>query len=130
MSEENVEALRSAVDAINRGDIEAALELVDPDIEWQTELIGTPVYRGHEGARQGFRDVMTAWESWQMEPIEFLEGDDHVFMAVHVNARGRTTGATVEARVFYVLDFRHGKVVRFQGFTQRSQALEAAGLSE
>ncbi len=36
MSKENVEVVREAVAAFNRGDLDAALERMHPDIEWQT----------------------------------------------------------------------------------------------
>ena len=34
MSEENVEAAERAIDAVNRRDIEAVLEELDPEVEW------------------------------------------------------------------------------------------------
>jgi ketosteroid isomerase-like protein len=34
MAEGNVEIIRRAMEAWNRGDIEASLELADPEIEW------------------------------------------------------------------------------------------------
>lgn len=35
MAEANVEALQRGYEALNRGDLSAVLELLDPDIEWQ-----------------------------------------------------------------------------------------------
>jgi ketosteroid isomerase-like protein len=34
MSQENVEIVRRCCEAFNRGDYEAALDALDPDIEW------------------------------------------------------------------------------------------------
>jgi ketosteroid isomerase-like protein len=131
MSGENAEAIRTRFDAMNRRDADALaalVEICDPEVEWRTELIGTPVYRGHEGIRQAFHDIDRAWEFWRSELIEALERDDKVFLATHATARARETGIPVEADLFYVTRFRRGKVVRFDGFTDRSRALEAAGL--
>jgi ketosteroid isomerase-like protein len=111
-------------------DAAAVVEMSDSEVEWTTELIGTPVYRGHEGVRQAFRDVDRAWESWHTELVEILERGDTVFYGTRATARARATGITVEAELFYVAVFRQGKFVRFRGFTERSEALEAAGLSE
>jgi ketosteroid isomerase-like protein len=36
MSQENVEIVREAIEAFNRGDFEAALKWMHRDIEWQT----------------------------------------------------------------------------------------------
>jgi ketosteroid isomerase-like protein len=128
MSSENVDALRRGIEAFNRGDFEVFVGLADADIYVTTELIGTPVYRGHKGVRKMLHDIATAWESFQMKAVEFLERGDRVFMDIHATARGRTSGASVEARAFYAITFRNGTAVRLQGFSQRSKALEAAGL--
>jgi ketosteroid isomerase-like protein len=130
MSEEYEETMRRGVDAVNRMDVEAIVEMTDPQVEWRTELIGTPVYRGHEGVRQALRDVDRAWESWHTEATEVLAGDQTAFLGTHATARAKATGIPVEADLFYVAFFRGGKIVRFEGFNNRSQALEAAGLSE
>jgi ketosteroid isomerase-like protein len=130
MSEENVEALRRGIDAFNRGDFEVFVDVAHPDIRITTELIGTPEYHGREGARQMLHDIATAWENFRMDAVEFRARGDDVFMDLRATARGRTSGASVEARAFYVATFRDGKTVRLQGFTERSKALEAAGLSE
>jgi hypothetical protein len=34
MSQENVDAFQRAIDAYNRGDAEAMLEIHDPEVEW------------------------------------------------------------------------------------------------
>jgi ketosteroid isomerase-like protein len=133
MSQENVEAIRTRFDAVNRRDADAIAAIVgicDPEVEWRTELIGTPVYQGHDGIRQAFQDIDRAWEFWRSEPTEFLEHNDKVFFATLATARARETGIPVEADLFYVASFRGGKIIRFDGFTDRSRALEAAGLSE
>jgi ketosteroid isomerase-like protein len=130
MSEENVETVSRGVEALNRRDAEAIVGMCDPDVEWKTELIGTPVYRGHEGIRQALRDIDRAWESWHTEPVELLAGDEMVFLATRAAARARDTGIPVEADLFYAVTFRDAKIVRCEGFSDRSKALEAAGLSE
>lgn len=131
MSDENLEeVMRRGIDAINRMDAEAIVQMTDPEVDWNTELVGTPVYRGHEGIRQALRDVNKAWGAWHTEPIEVLGGESTAFLATHASARARATGISVEADLFYVAFFRAGKIVRFEGFTDRSRALEAAGLLE
>ena len=54
MSQENVQAAERAIDAVNRRDIEAVLEELDPEVEWHPMiqvLLGgeETMYRGHEG---------------------------------------------------------------------------------
>ena len=57
MSQQNVDAFRRAVEANNRGDYDALLEEIDPDIEWravfQVKFGGqATTCRGHEGVRE------------------------------------------------------------------------------
>ena len=40
MSEENVELMRRATEAMTRGDAAAALEALDPEIEWHATVGG------------------------------------------------------------------------------------------
>ena len=44
--------------------------------------------------------------------------------------RGRASGAQVEFNYWVVVTFRDGKILRDHWFTDRADALEAAGLSE
>ena len=44
--------------------------------------------------------------------------------------RGKGSGVPVEYRFFGVWTFRDGKVIRYKGFNERAEALEAAGLRE
>jgi hypothetical protein len=40
MSEENVEIVRTSVDAFLSGDVETALEALDPDVDWHATIGG------------------------------------------------------------------------------------------
>ena len=62
-----------------------------------------------------------------MEPQAFLDQGDHVIVA---RRRRRGSGAPVEAMIYNVWTVQQGKAVRVRGFLSRSDALEAAGLSE
>jgi hypothetical protein len=56
----DVEQVERVTQAVKRGDIEAVLEDLDPEVEWSPAfpvLLGgeKPAYRGHEGVREMFR---------------------------------------------------------------------------
>src|SRR6185436_12136638 len=75
MSQENVEAFRRGIDASNRGDVEALLKELDPEIEWRSAmhaLIGgeETVFRGHDGVRRLFRDVQETFSELHFEATE------------------------------------------------------------
>jgi ketosteroid isomerase-like protein len=69
MSQENVEIVRAANEAFVGGDIEAALNALDPEIEWHATVGGIDegrVYRGRDQVVQAFADYFAVWERMEM----------------------------------------------------------------
>ena len=134
MSEENVENLRRAVEAYNGGDAEAFVALARPDVEWEDAVFwseGTKVYRGREELRDWFAQVREPWESIQVAVEETLEaGDDRMVVGLGLTARGRSSGAETRQKVWQVNWFIEGLTAKRRVFRDRTEALEAAGLSE
>jgi ketosteroid isomerase-like protein len=134
MSRENVEAVRAANDAFLAGDIEAALDALDPEIEWHATVGGIDegrVYHGRDQVVQAFADYFAVWERIEMRADEYIDaGDEEVVVFHHEVAKGRESGAVVETDTGTVQTVRNGKIVRVRSFMNRQQALEAAGLSE
>jgi ketosteroid isomerase-like protein len=60
VSEENVELVRAAWDAWERGDTDAVFAFYDPEIVWDQAGYGATdfanLYHGHDGVRQFFRE--------------------------------------------------------------------------
>ena len=53
-----------------------------------------------------------------------------IVMVARRSARGYGSGVNVSDRVIHVFTLSIDKIVRFEGFSDRSQALEAVGLRE
>ena len=134
MSQENVEIVRAASDAFQSGDIETALDALDPEIEWHATVGGIDegrVYRGREEVVQGFVDYFQVWERMEMRAEKFIDaGGEDVVVFHHEVAKGRESGVVVETDTGTVQTVRDGKIVRVRSYMDRNQALEAAGLSE
>jgi ketosteroid isomerase-like protein len=131
MSQENVEAVLRGCDAFNHGDDQAFAALADPDLQWDTGLLGTPTYRGPEGIRQMLRDVRASWTDMRGDLVGApLDLGGWVVWEFRLRAEGRTTGAPVEMSQFIAAEFRDGLVIRGGAFASKTEALEAAGLSE
>jgi ketosteroid isomerase-like protein len=135
MSEENVELARKAIDALNRGDLDAWLAFLSPDVVWEA-LPGVPglgeLYRGRAEVREWIEQLFELAEGGIHTEIEQLTdlGDDRVFLAIVLTARGRGSGVPFEMPNWEVIWFAEGLVTRRQIFWTRDEALEAAGLSE
>jgi ketosteroid isomerase-like protein len=135
MSEENVEIIRRGMDVINEGRLHAVLafmdEFVDPDMELRTagHLPDVGRGRGREAAKAMWAELMGTFE-WRFETEEIIDAGDAVIVGTRQIARGRGSGAEVSNRVVMVFGFRDGRVTSADAYKTRSEALEAAGLSE
>jgi hypothetical protein len=68
MSEENVEIVRAANEAFLVGDVEAALDALDPEIEWHATVGGIDegrVYHGRDEVVQAFADYLRCGSAWR-----------------------------------------------------------------
>ncbi len=133
MSQENVETVRRSFLAFNRRDIAAMLEGIDPDAEWvpiMAEFEGR-VYRGHGGVRRWIQDLEDHWEHFEVDAQEFHDLDDRVLALGCWRARGRVSGIGLETQsATWHFHFKAGVIVRMQTYTDRTEGLEAAGLSD
>ena len=138
MSKENVQAVRDWVAAINEGDSGRLVELSHPQVDYMPYLAALSgaagAYRGHQGLRQYVRDLAEAWGSYEVEIYSLEDLGDDVVMEGRLRGKGRTSGINVDAEMAWLHTFRpgtgEGRYLRLRYFANRSDALEAAGLSE
>ena len=135
MSQANVERFERAVAATNRGDVEAALKDLDPDIElhaFMEELLGGEgrVYMGHAGVREFFRDFNEPFDQLHWEYPDIRDLGDRVLAIGTFRARGRASGAEVETPIGVLVDFEDGIATRLWSTGETAEVLEAAGLTE
>jgi uncharacterized protein len=132
MSQENVELVRSIVEAWNHGDYSMALELADPEIRVEAALGGTfdGTYQGPTEARRFLEDFWRNYEQSHTDVDEYISAGDNVVFAAHLRGRGKGSGVEVEMRNWQVCTVRDGKIVRYRLFATKREALEAAGLRE
>jgi ketosteroid isomerase-like protein len=135
MSEENVALAQKAIDALNRGEFDALLPFLSPDVEWEA-LEGVSgigeLYRGRAGVREW---IELMWENAEdgvhIEIGQIADlGDDRVFIAVVITARRRGSGLPLEYRTWQIVCFADGLITRRQAFWTRAEALRTAGLLE
>ena len=102
MSQENVEIVRRAIDAYNRG--QDALDLFDPKIEWVTtgRFVEPDTYRGHEEVRRYLQALRDDFEELQVEPHELVNAGDHVIAPVRFTGRGRLSSAPIDLEFTFV----------------------------
>jgi ketosteroid isomerase-like protein len=128
MSEENVEVVRRFTEAYLRGDHVGAVSYLAPDVVYEVGQ-ETPARRPDELLAM-WRRWEAEWERIELTAEEYIDAGDQVVVAVRYSGRGRASGIELEDRLFEVHTVRDGKVARKREFKTRSEALEAAGLSE
>jgi uncharacterized protein len=130
MSQREIDLIRAGFDAVNRGDTEAVLALLDPAIEWEpdqrTPFAGT--HRGREAVRELMQNLLAPFDQMRMEPEQFFEIDDKVVVFVRQVAKPKGSEMEMVARIGYLWTIRDGKAIRCQVFGRREEALEAAGI--
>jgi len=133
MGENNVETLRRYVDLLNETG-EIPVELLQPDVEMHM-FRGSPIpgpYKGHDGVGRWREDTFDVFQDWRMELDEVVpSGDPDVLVAIHrFVGHMRHTELPSNFPLAVVVRFKDGLIARFEGFRERSEALEAAGFED
>ena len=133
MSQENVEIVRRAYEAMNNREFPRTSEFLDPDVEidLSRNILNPDVYRGYAGFERLVGVIEDVWDDFRFELQELIEAGDRVVAHVTVSGKGRGSGVEAEMHVFNIWTLRQGKVIRLEGgYRERAEALEAAGRSE
>jgi ketosteroid isomerase-like protein len=117
--------IRAAYAAYNRGEVEAVLDLLHPDVEWipPPSSIDPHPRRGRDAVRQYL--APNFFESQKAEPIEILEEGDRILVIARVRARGRGSGIEIDGTSFHLWTVAEGRATRFAAFGDRDEALAA-----
>src|SRR5512132_4122762 len=108
MSEENVEIVRKALDALNARDRDLALSLMDPEIEYRSPF-EQKTYRGLDGMVRWREDMAAALEDFHVEDSRFLDaGGDRVVALYRIVVRGAGSGVPVSQEVGALWQLRNG----------------------
>ena len=127
--EAEIEAVRSAYAALNRGDVDGFVKDFDPQIE-RIEFEGSPSagrYHGIEPVKEHVIKSRSTWAEGACEPERFVVVDDMVVVTCHVRVRLKDQTNWLEGRTADVYTFRNGKVVEFRTFADEIEAFEYAG---
>lgn len=128
MSEEvNLQIVRDAYAAFQRGDIPGLLESLAHDVEWVAApappVSGT--YRGRAEAANFFRIVAENFHFTRFEPREFIAQGDRVVVLGHYTATSRGTGRVVDSDWAMAFTVSNGKIARFQEYMDTAAAAAA-----
>jgi steroid delta-isomerase-like uncharacterized protein len=131
VSSENVELVERFFELFQQGEWKH-LELLAEDVVYRpvAEITDAGEYQGRDGYRRYMEDFFddSWWGELSYEVTSYREHDDNVIARIEMTGQGRRSGADVSARVFAVFTIEDGQIVREEDFTDRDEALSAAGL--
>ena len=131
MSEGNVEIVRRAWEAWERGDWEPLYALYHPEIVWDARALRGPiagVYHGHDGVRRYFREWLDSFEAHEARAETFIDAGEDVIVCLRLKGRGKTSGVEVDMSRVNVYRIRDNFAIRVELFETKAEALEAVGL--
>jgi uncharacterized protein len=119
MSEQqNLDVVRSIYAAFGRGDLEAILAPLDPQVSWRTpgglDLPTAGLRQGIPAVREFFGLLMNTLDITDFQPRDFLAADDKVVVLGTSREGPKGSGRLVDFRWVHVFTFRNGRIVAFE----------------
>ena len=130
MSQANVEIVKEGNAALNRGDMDAALDSFAPDAELK-DLANGPdqatTVRGAAAVRAVWGLWVAAFDELRADVAEYIDAGGAVVCETHWIGQGKASGISIDVHQFDVYEFRDGMVVRATlGYKSKDEALRVA----
>jgi uncharacterized protein len=125
---QSIEAMKRGYGAIGESNLDAMLEIVDPDvvIRDRPESPDPRTYHGHEGARQALESSDETFDGFELVPEDFIVEGDYVIVVLTMRGTGRGSGITLEERIAHQWKVRDGKAVALQVYSDPEDAIRDA----
>jgi ketosteroid isomerase-like protein len=153
MSQENVELVRRLYEVVERAmkayfrhprpvaaairdddldpEVREAFDLLHPDVVWNVDLIGRGTYRGRLEFAAAWDDLFETVDDYTLSVRELVDGrGERVFAAVDRTGTFKGSGIKGTFPVNVVITVRDGLIAQIDEYSDRDEALEAAGLRE
>ena len=120
-SQKNLETIKTAYAAFQRGDIAAVLDLVADDVDWASEASGTGApwfgpHKGKQSAGEFFDALGKTMEVEDFTPLTYATTEDgDVLAVIRYAARSRETGKVAKMNLHHWWRFTNGKISFYRG---------------
>ena len=124
------ERIRELYGCFTRGDMDAAVQLVDPGIVVvdAPELPGGRTYRGRAEVAGALRELYEMFGGPTVEIRDVRVGPDRAVALIHAYGRGQSGGVPIETDIAHVFLVRDDSIVEMRVFLDHAAALAEAGL--
>jgi ketosteroid isomerase-like protein len=134
VSRASVAAVEAAYEAFARGGLDRFIEHWTDDLDHRS-IEGAPDDRGPIHGKAAMRAYVQDWidlfHDFRIDPVELIDaGEDKVIAVLRFGGRAKLSGVETDQTMGAVLTIRDGRIARGREYTNRAEALEAAGLGE
>jgi ketosteroid isomerase-like protein len=128
MPHSNVRRIRRFLDALNRRDLKACLEFLDPEVEWHWMDWGplSGVHSGPEGMKTILEQLRTeAWELFRIECDEIDYAGSRVLVLGGMRGPGGSSAGTTDITIAWLITLVQGAIVRVLSYSEQDKARHA-----
>lgn len=131
--EKNIQLVKDAFAALNKGDLQYVLNLLADGIDWQspvTNTISEPISwakprHNREEVGDFFKEVFEKVKLIEMKPITFTTQDDRVYVEGTTRGIVNATGREYQFSWTMAITIRDGKYVRVRHYYDTVDVLKA-----
>lgn len=130
--EDAIAGLQHAYAAFNRGDVDAAVRILDPGVEWiePPEFPGEGTYHGVEGAKKCLAQSRASAAQVVSEPERFIPAGNRIIVFVHARVLPKGSNTWQDVRLADVYTFQNERATNMRAFANREDALRWAGVDD
>ena len=130
MSQENMAVIRGMYEFFSKGDVTSVLGQMHQQIEWREAenfiYADRSPYRGPQAVLEGvFMRLASEWADFKVMPEEWLDAGNHIVVLGTYSGRHKESAKEVRAQFAHIWGVTHGRVVRFQQYTDTKQFADA-----
>ncbi len=130
MTPEHIQAFLRGVDAINRVDVTALLEVVHDETVFEPLRSATEgAFVGPEGMRRFLADTAETFDLFKATYTDIRDlGEGRLLAIGTIRMRGRGSGVESDVPSAAIVEFRDGLLARYKDYGDARVALQMAGL--
>jgi ketosteroid isomerase-like protein len=131
---ENASKVRGAYEALARGEVEHLLGLLHDEVRWwEAEHVTYwpgEAFVGPQAVVEGvFARIPQDFDGFRVDVERIHDAGDTVIVEARYRATSKATGRPLDAQVAHVWEFRNGKTVRWQQYTDTWQFAHVTGVT-
>jgi len=125
--QQNLDVVRNMYAAFGRGDLDAVLAPLDPQVSWRTpgapDLPTAGLRHGISAVREFFGLLLNTFDIVDFQAQDFLTTGDKVVVLGTSREGPKGSGRLVDFRWVHVFTFRNGRIVAFEEPADVSQLI-------